>query len=101
LEGPVIEDVGISYGHLVYFTAIRYTLLTFGILFGTLVYFLSRFGMLYQDKSGNPVGDPSASFSEKKSFGFFVTHFLRSSLRQWRRMFLTKKSIARNVHLLQ
>jgi hypothetical protein len=57
-EGLVMEDVGLFYGHLVYFTAIWYILLTFGlfsaiwyilltsgIYYGHLVYF-SRFGML-------------------------------------------------------
>jgi hypothetical protein len=54
LEGHTIEDIGILYGHLVYFTTIWY-------IFGHLVYFMiiwhvyfSRFGMLYQEKSGNP-----------------------------------------------
>jgi hypothetical protein len=32
-----MEDVGIFYGHLVYFTAIRSNLWTFGIICGTLV----------------------------------------------------------------
>jgi ABC-type spermidine/putrescine transport system permease subunit II len=34
-----MEDVGIFYGHLVYFTAIWYTLWTYGIFCGNLVYF--------------------------------------------------------------
>jgi hypothetical protein len=36
-----------------FFTAIWYILLPFGTFYGYLVYF-SRFGMLYQEKSGNP-----------------------------------------------
>jgi hypothetical protein len=36
-----------------YFTAIWDILLPFGIFYGYLIYF-SRFGMLYQEKSGNP-----------------------------------------------
>jgi hypothetical protein len=32
-----MEDIGIFYGHLVYFTAIWYTLLPFGIFYGYLV----------------------------------------------------------------
>jgi hypothetical protein len=36
-----MEDVGIFYGHLVYFVVIWYI--------------IPRFGMLYQEKSGNPV----------------------------------------------
>jgi hypothetical protein len=52
-----MENVGIFYVHVVYFTAIWYTLWTFGIFCGNLVYFVvyfSRFGMLYKEKSGNP-----------------------------------------------
>jgi hypothetical protein len=49
-----MEDVGVFYGHLVVqFTVICYILWTFGIVCGNLVYF-SRFGILYQEKSGNP-----------------------------------------------
>jgi hypothetical protein len=39
-----------------YFTAIWYILMPFGMFCGNLVYF-SRFGMLYQEKSGNPGQD--------------------------------------------
>jgi hypothetical protein len=56
LEGLAVEDVGIFYGHLVHFTVFWYILLTFGIVCGNLVYF-SRFGILYQEKSGNPGRD--------------------------------------------
>jgi hypothetical protein len=38
---------GLFYGHLVYFVAIPYILRLFGTLF-------TRFGMLSQEKSGNP-----------------------------------------------
>jgi hypothetical protein len=48
-----MEDVGIFYGHLVYFTSIWYILWPSGICYGHLEYF-SRFGMLYREKSGNP-----------------------------------------------
>jgi hypothetical protein len=44
-----MEDFGIFNGHLVYFTAIWHTLWPLGCL----VYFF-RFGILYQEKSGNP-----------------------------------------------
>jgi hypothetical protein len=40
LEGLAMEDVDISYRHLVYFTAIGYILWTFGIFYGHLVYFM-------------------------------------------------------------
>jgi hypothetical protein len=53
LEGLAAEDVGIFFGHLVHFTAFCYILWTFGRIRGNLVYF-SRFGILYQEKSGNP-----------------------------------------------
>jgi hypothetical protein len=45
-----MEDVGILYGHLVHFKTI---LLPFGIFYGYLVY-ISHFGKLYKEKSGNP-----------------------------------------------
>jgi hypothetical protein len=58
----VLENVGISYCRLVYFTSIWYTyvmviwniVLTFG-MYGPIWYIFPRFGTLYQDKSGNPV----------------------------------------------
>jgi hypothetical protein len=43
-EGLAMEDIGIFYGHLVYLTASRHCC-------GHLVYF---FGILDQEKSGNP-----------------------------------------------
>jgi hypothetical protein len=48
-----IEDVGMVYVSLVYFTAIWYILWALGIFYGYLVIF-SRFGMLWPEKSGNP-----------------------------------------------
>jgi hypothetical protein len=53
-------NLGIFYGHLVYFTAIGNILWPFGIFCGHLEYFVviwyisPRFGILYQEKSGNP-----------------------------------------------
>jgi hypothetical protein len=47
LEGLAMGVVGIFYGNLVHFTTIWYSLWPSGIFF--------RFGMLYQEKSGNPV----------------------------------------------
>jgi hypothetical protein len=49
-----MEDVGIFNGHLVQFMVFCYILWVIGIVCGNLVYF-SRFGILYQEKSGNPV----------------------------------------------
>jgi hypothetical protein len=48
-----MEDVRIFNGHLVHFTVFCYIIWTFGVVRGNLVYF-SRFGILYQEKSGNP-----------------------------------------------
>jgi hypothetical protein len=45
--------VGILDAHFVYFAPIWYILWPFGIFHGYLAY-VSRFGMLYQEKSGNP-----------------------------------------------
>jgi hypothetical protein len=53
LMASQFEDAGIFYAHLVYFTAILYTLWTFGIFCGNLVHF-TRFRKLNQEKSGNP-----------------------------------------------
>jgi hypothetical protein len=39
LEGLVMEDVSIFYGHLFNFTDIWYTLWTYGIFCGNLVFF--------------------------------------------------------------
>jgi hypothetical protein len=44
---------GIFYGILAYFKVFWYILWYFGIFYGIFVYF-SRFGMLYQEQSGNP-----------------------------------------------
>jgi hypothetical protein len=48
-----MEEDGIFHGHLVQITVFCYILWTFGKFRGNLVYF-SRFGILYQEKSGNP-----------------------------------------------
>jgi hypothetical protein len=40
LEGLAMDDVGMFYGHLVYFMAIWYILWLFGIFYGYLVYFM-------------------------------------------------------------
>jgi hypothetical protein len=76
---------------LVNFVAIRSILLPFRIFYGLLVYFVvilayfSRFGMLYQDKSGNP--DP-ASEQRRNSRQKFPRHVFSSKqqqVRSWRR----------------
>jgi hypothetical protein len=60
LEGLATEDVGLFCGHLANFKSICYILWPFVIFCGHLLYFVAiwyifpRFGMLYQEKSGNP-----------------------------------------------
>jgi hypothetical protein len=56
--------VYIFYGHLVYFMAIWYILWPFGISYGYFKLF-PLFGMLYQDKSGNPGLGRKNAFCEK------------------------------------
>jgi hypothetical protein len=48
-----MENLGVFYDHLVYFTAIGNILLPFGI-FVVIWYIFPRFGILDQEKSGNP-----------------------------------------------
>jgi hypothetical protein len=48
-----MEDVGIFYSHSVNVPAILHILWPFGIFPPVLVHF-TRFGMLHQEKSGNP-----------------------------------------------
>jgi hypothetical protein len=49
-----MDDAGVFYVHLMYFTAIWYTLWPFSIFYGYLIYF-SRLGILSQEKYGNAV----------------------------------------------
>jgi hypothetical protein len=53
LEGLEMENVGIFYGHLEYSIAIWYILRPFGHLVA-LWYIFPLFGILCQEKSGNP-----------------------------------------------
>jgi hypothetical protein len=53
MEGLEMENVGIFYGHLECNSAIWYMLWPFGKL--VIIWYISpRFGILYQEKSGNP-----------------------------------------------
>jgi hypothetical protein len=54
-----MKDVRIFYGHRVHFTVFCYILRTLDNVLGNLVCF-SRFGILYQEKSGNPGRDHGA-----------------------------------------
>jgi hypothetical protein len=55
LEGLALENLGIFYGHLVYFTAIG-NILWHLVYFVVIWYIFPRFGILDQEKSGNPGG---------------------------------------------
>jgi hypothetical protein len=63
LEGVAMEDVGIFYGHLVYFKFglfyghWKYFMYGHWVYFVVIWYIFSRFGTLYQEKSGNPETD--------------------------------------------
>jgi hypothetical protein len=60
LEGLRMENVGIFYGQLKYFRAIWYILWSFGN--GLISWYLFHcFGILCQEKSGNPVLDRFSS----------------------------------------
>jgi hypothetical protein len=48
-----VENVGTFYGHLEYFIIVWYTFVVFWHNFVGFLYF-PRFGMLRQEKSGNP-----------------------------------------------
>jgi hypothetical protein len=50
-----VEDVGMFYGRLVYFSSVWYISWHLDI-FLVIWYISPRFGMSYQDKSGNPGG---------------------------------------------
>jgi hypothetical protein len=56
LEGLATEDVGIFYGHFVYFTSERY-IFGHSVHFVVIWYIFPSFCMLYREKSGNPASD--------------------------------------------
>jgi hypothetical protein len=70
-----MEVIGIFYGDLFHFTVFCYNLWTFGIVHGNLVYF-SRFGILYQEKSGNPATHPDKRTLRNKH-PFFLSRFFQ------------------------
>jgi hypothetical protein len=45
-----MDDIGVLHIHMAIWSILR----PFGIYFMVILYILSRFGMLYQEKSGNP-----------------------------------------------
>jgi hypothetical protein len=65
-----MEDVGIFNGHLVNFPAIWHSLRSFGIFSPVWVHF-TRFGMLRQEKSGNPGQGMSQAYYAPSKRPFF------------------------------
>jgi hypothetical protein len=63
-----MEDYGILYKQVDYFTAIRNILWSFGIISGNLVSF-PRFGILFQEKSGNPVNEEQKKVELSRNLG--------------------------------
>jgi hypothetical protein len=50
-----MKDVGKYYGHLVYFATIYYYYILWSfVIFCCHLVYLTRFNLLYQEKSGNP-----------------------------------------------
>jgi hypothetical protein len=70
LEGLRIENVGVFYGHLQYFTAIWNLLWPLGNV-GVVWYVFASFGTLCQEKSGNPAGFPDLKLFLKHCLPFF------------------------------
>jgi hypothetical protein len=52
-----MENLGMFYDHLVYFTVIENFFGPFGIFLWSFGIFSPRFGILYHEKSGNPAKD--------------------------------------------
>jgi hypothetical protein len=65
-----MKKVGIFYGHLENITGIVYILRPFGNLMAVW-YVTPRFGILYKEKSGNPIM-PLTSFRTTRSFVVFA-----------------------------
>jgi hypothetical protein len=65
-----LKNVDIFYGHLGYFTDIWNILLPFGTFCVHLVHF-SGFGIMYQEKSGNPASRSSSDVEH-------IKHLLRA-----------------------
>jgi hypothetical protein len=66
-----MEDVGMFYGHSVYFTANWWMLCPFGmyIFWSFDIRIFSNFGILYEEKSGNPALSWSISQLKIRSIG--------------------------------
>jgi hypothetical protein len=73
----ILEQFGVFYGHWKYFMAIWYLLWSFVVIW----YFFPRFGILYLEKSGNPV----SATTQTAHFGILLRrkerkkkHFLKA-----------------------
>jgi hypothetical protein len=82
LVGLAMEDVGILFGHSVYF----YSYLAYFVVCNW-VYFLPSFGMLYQEKSGNPT-------IERRS----TTRCTRHPAQNWKGFYLSFLSLPRTTY---
>jgi hypothetical protein len=82
-----MEDDGIFYGHLIHFTVFCYILWTFGVIHGNLVYFF-RFGILYQEKSGNPDREVGDRPENRRSCFAAAEEHLNAAVKRVARFFL-------------
>jgi hypothetical protein len=71
LEDLGMENVGLFYDHLEYFTAIWYISLQFGIVSGHLVYF-SCFGTFGPGKIWQPCYEPPPRYRPVERVGLFL-----------------------------
>jgi hypothetical protein len=66
-----MENAGTFYGHVEYFTAIWYILWPFGNV-AVIWFIFPHFGVLGQEKSGNPVCAKDIRFQHSWSIDFWV-----------------------------
>jgi hypothetical protein len=71
LEDLAMENLGLFYDRLVYFTAIGNILWPFGIFCGHLV-ISPCLGILYQEKSGNPVWQSKNAVQHLRKFNVMI-----------------------------
>jgi hypothetical protein len=91
--------LGIFYGHLVHFTVFCYILLAFGIVCGNLIHF-SHFGILYEEKSGNPA--PFFCFFFEFNFGWSLRRRPKARLVDFEKRVLSisKSAVGRLLKVL-
>jgi hypothetical protein len=88
-----MEKIGIFHDQLVYFTTIGNILWPFGIFCGHLVH-IPRFGILYQEKSGNPGPESTEDALPQKRFRRQVfpcdeIFFCKRALKKLRRFYFS------------